>query len=225
MRPDFPTGAFIAGTSGIKQAYETGRGIVTMRANATIEKMAKADREAIVITEIPFQVNKARLIESIAHLVHDGKIEGISDLRDESDRDGMRVVVELKKGSISNVVLNQLYKYTVMQSSFGIIMLAIVSGQPKVLNIKQVLQLFIDHRKEVVTRRTIFELAQAEARAHILEGLKIAVENINEVVELIKKSKNPNEAREALITRFSLSEKQAQAILELRLQRLTARTR
>ncbi|MBI2092279.1 MAG: DNA gyrase subunit A, partial [Deltaproteobacteria bacterium] len=219
--PDFPTGAYIHGRDGIKQAYETGRGIIQMRALATIEPISRGDREAIVITEIPFQVNKARLIERIAELVSEGKIEGISDLRDESDRDGMRIVVELKKGTVAGVVLNQLYKHTAMQETFGVIMLAIVNGQPKVLKLKEMLSLFLDHRKEVVIRRTSFELKKAEERAHILAGLKIAVENIDEVIALIKKSKSPEEAKTALIKKFALSEIQSQAILEMRLQRLT----
>ena len=219
--PDFPTGAYISGREGIRSAYETGRGIISMRANAVIEKIAKGDRESIVITEIPYQVNKAKLVENIAQLVRAGRIEGISDLRDESDREGMRIVVELKKGTVAGVVLNQLFKFTAMQSSFGVIMLAIVSGQPRVLNLKQMLQLFIDHRKEVVTRRTIYDLKQAEERAHLLEGLKIAVENIDAVVNLIKKAANPAEAKTGLITKFKLSERQAQAILDMRLARLT----
>jgi len=219
--PDFPTGAFIHGRDGIKSAYETGRGIIRMRARAAIEPISRGDREAIVITEIPFQVNKARLVERIAELVRDGKIEGISDLRDESDRDGMRIVVELKKGTISGVILNQLYKHTSMQETFGVIMLAIVNGQPKVLALKEYLGLFVDHRKEVVTRRTAYELKKAEERAHILAGLKIAVENIDEVIALIKRSKSPEEARIGLIKKFEFSELQAQAVLEMRLQRLT----
>ena len=219
--PDFPTGAFIHGKEGIKQAYETGRGSIQLRSRAVIEPMAKGDRECIVISEIPYQVNKSRLVERIAELTRDGKIEGISDIRDESDRDGMRVVVELKRGTVAGVVLNQLYAHTAMQQSFGIITLAIVAGQPRLLNLKDALSLFIDHRKEVVIRRTAYDLRKAEERAHILEGLKIAVENIDEVVALIKKSKEPAAARDALIKRFKLSELQAQAILELRLQRLT----
>ncbi|MDX1386305.1 MAG: DNA gyrase subunit A [bacterium] len=219
--PDFPTGGFIAGKEGIKQAYTTGRGIITMRAQANIEKIAKGDKEAIVITEIPYQVNKARLIEQIARLARDQKVEGISDLRDESDRDGMRVVVELKKSSVAGVVLNQLFKHTSMQSTYGMILLSIVHGQPRILTLRQMLQFFIDHRKEVVVRRTVYELKKAEERAHILEGLKIAVENIDEVVALIKKSKTPPDAKAALIKKFKLSEIQAQAILDMRLQRLT----
>lgn len=219
--PDFPTGGFIFGHSGIRKAYEKGRGIIQMRARALIEKIAKGDREAIIVTELPYQVNKARLIESIANLVNNGKIEGISELRDESDREGMRIVIELKKGAISAVILNQLFKHTAMQSSFGIIMLTIVAGQPRVMGLRDVLLLFLDHRREVILRRTIFELKEAEKRAHILEGLKIAVENIDEVVALIKKSANPAEAKTGLIEKFELSEIQAQAILEMRLQRLT----
>jgi DNA gyrase subunit A len=219
--PDFPTAGFIYGREGIQEAYQTGRGIITMRAKAVIEKIAKGDREAIIITEIPFQVNKAKLVERIAELVRDAKIEGISDLRDESDREGMRIVVELKKGTIAGVVLNQLYKHTPMQSTFGIILLSIVAGQPKILSLRACLKYFIDHRKEVVTRRTIYDLRKAEERAHILEGLKIALENIDEVIALIKKSKSPDEARSGLIKKFELTEIQAQAILEMRLQRLT----
>lgn len=219
--PDFPTGGFIVGRQGIRQAYETGRGIITMRAKANIERIAKGDKEAIVVSEVPYQTNKSRLIEQIARLVRDAKIEGISDLRDESDRDGMRIVVELKKSAISGVILNQLFKHTAMQSSYGIIFLSIVHGQPRILGLRKMLQLFVDHRKEVVIRRTIFDLRKAEERAHILEGLKIAVENIDEVVATIKKSKAPPEAKAALMKKFKLSERQAQAILEMRLQRLT----
>lgn len=220
--PDFPTGAIICGGEGIRQAYETGRGIIRMRARAMIEPMAHRDRENIVVTEIPFQVNKARLIEKIAELVQKGKIEGISDLRDESDKDGMRIVVELKKGTIAGVILNQLYKHTAMQSSFGVIMLPIVGGQPQLLGLKSVLELFIEHRKEVVIRRTVFELRKAEERLHILEGLKLALDNLDAVIKLIRKSKSPAEARDGLMTQYKMSEKQAQAILEMRLQRLTA---
>lgn len=219
--PDFPTGGFIQGREGIKSAYNTGRGIIKTRARALIEPMARGDRECIIITELPFQVNKSKLIEHIATLIQDGKIEGISDLRDESDREGMRIVVELKKGTISAVVLNQLYKHTALESTFGVILLAIVGGQPKILTLKEILQQFIEHRKEVVTRRTIYELRRAEERAHILEGLKIAVENIDEVIALIKKAASPDIAKEGLIKRFKLSAIQAQAILEMRLQRLT----
>ena len=220
--PDFPTGAFIYGREGIKEAYTTGKGIIQMRARAVIETVAKGDRENIVITEIPFQVNKARLVEKIAELHRDGKIEGISDLRDESDKDGMRIVVELKKGAVAGVVLNQLHAHTAMQSSFGVILLAIVGGQPRTLNLKEAIQIFVDHRKEVVTRRTAYDLRKAEERAHVLEGLKIAVENIDAVIALIKKSKSPQEAKEGLMKKYELSEIQAQAILDMKLQRLTA---
>ncbi len=219
--PDFPTGGFILGREGIREAYRTGRGIVQMRARAMVEKDRRTGRESIVVTEIPFQVNKARLIEKIADLVKEKKIEGINDLRDESDRDGMRIVIELKKDTIPQVILNQLYKMTAMQSSFGIIMLAIVNGQPRVLTLREVLDKFIEHRKEIVTRRCIFELKKAEARAHILEGLKIALENLDEVIAIIKGSTNPAEAKEKLMARFKFSEKQAQAILDMRLHRLT----
>ncbi|QQR79815.1 MAG: DNA gyrase subunit A [Deltaproteobacteria bacterium] len=219
--PDFPTGAAIHGRTGIKEAYETGRGIIQMRAIAEIEPV-KGDRENIIVTEIPYQVNKARLIERIAELVREGKIEGIGDIPDESDKDGMRIVIELKKGIVSGVVLNQLYKHTAMQSSFGVIMLAIVGNQPKILNIKSFLQLFIDHRKEVVIRRTVYELRKAQERAHILEGFKIALDHLDEVIALIRRSKNPQEAKEGLIQNYQMSEIQAQAILEMRLQRLTA---
>ena len=220
--PDFPTGGSIHGRGGIQDAFETGRGSIQMRAKAMVEPVAKGDRENIVINEIPFQVNKARLIEKIAELVKEGKIDGISDLRDESDKDGMRIVVELKKGTIVGVVLNLLYKHTAMQSSFGVIMLSIVSGQPRVLNLKEMLQLFVEHRREVVTRRTIYELRKAEERAHILEGLKIALDHLDAIIALIRQSKTPPEAKERLIQDYKLSEVQAQAILEMRLQRLTA---
>lgn len=219
--PDFPTGAFINGRDGIKKAYETGRGGIQLRARSLIEPIARGDRECIVITEIPYQVNKAKLVERIAELVRLGKIQGISDLRDESDRDGMRIAVELKRGEIAGVVLNQLYSMTPMQTSYGVIMLAIVAGQPRVINLKEALTLFLDHRREVVTRRTAFELRKARARAHLLEGLKIAVENIDQVIALIKKSKEPAVARTNLMATYKLSEVQAQAILEMRLQRLT----
>jgi DNA gyrase subunit A len=217
--PDFPTGGFICGTSGVRSAYKTGRGTITIRAKVKIE--AKKDKESIIVTEIPYQVNKAKLIEKIAELVRDKKIEGISDLRDESDRNGMRIVIELKKGENSQVILNQLYKLTQMQDSFGIIMLAIHQGQPKVFNIKEMLKAFVDHRREIVIRRTIFDLKKAESRAHILEGLKKAVENIDAVIALIKQAKNPDEAKKELIVQYSFSEIQAQAILDMRLQRLT----
>ena len=220
--PDFPTAGFICGREGIKSAYETGRGSIVIRARAFIEKQKKGEREAIIISELPYQVNKANLIEKIAELVRDKKIEGISDLRDESDREGMRIVIELKKDGIAEIILNQLYQHTQMQTSFGVIMLAIVGIQPKVLNIKDLLQHFINFRKEIVTRRTVFELKKAEARAHILEGLKIAIKNLDAVIALIRSSANPQIAKEGLMKKFSLSEIQAQAILDMRLQRLTA---
>ena len=219
--PDFPTAGFINGKEGIIEAYSSGRGIIQMRARAMVEVDRRSNREAIVVTEIPYQVNKARLIEKIAELVKNKKIEGIADLRDESDREGMRIVIELKRDMVPGVVLNQLYKMTPMQSSFGIIMLAIVSGQPKVLTLREVLDKFLAHRREIVTRRCIYELKKAEARAHILEGLKLALENLDEVIQLIKGSKTPAEAKTALMERFSFSAIQAQAILDMRLHRLT----
>jgi DNA gyrase subunit A len=218
--PDFPTAGFIYGRSGIRSAYESGRGIIGLRARAAIEKHSR-DREAIVVTEIPYQVNKAKLIERIAELVRDKKIEGISDLRDESDREGMRIVIELKKDEPAQVVLNNLYKMTPMQTSFGIILLAIVRNQPKVLTLREALICFIEHRKEVVRRRTIFELGKAEARAHILEGLKRALDMLDEVIALIRASREPAVAKDGLIAQFQFSAIQAQAILDMRLQRLT----
>ena len=219
--PDFPTAGFINGREGIVSAYTTGRGSIRMRARASIERNARNDRESIVVTELPYLVNKANLIEKISELVKEKKMEGISDLRDESDRDGIRIVIDLKKDEPSGVILNQLYKHTQMGTSFGVIMLAIDRNQPKVLNLKEVLQKFVDFRKEVITRRTIFDLRKAKERAHILEGLIIALNNIDAVVQLIKKSKNPQEAAQALTEKFGLSEIQARAILDMRLQRLT----
>ncbi len=219
--PDFPTAGFINGKEGIVEAYKSGRGIIQLRSRAIVEVDRRSQREAIIITEIPYQVNKAKLIEKIAELVKTKKIEGISDLRDESDRDGMRIVIELKKDMVAGVVLNQLYKMTSMQTSFGIIMLAIVKGQPKILNLREVLDNFINHRREIVTRRCIFELKKAEARAHILQGLKLALDHLDEVIELIKASGTPGEAKVALIERFLFSDVQAQAILDMRLHRLT----
>lgn len=219
--PDFPTGGQICGRAGIREAYETGRGVVTMRALTHVEKSKGGKREAIVVTEIPYQQNKAHLVEKIAELIKDKRIEAISEVRDESDRHGLRIVMELKKDEIADVVINQLYTMTPMQKSFGIIFLAIVNNRPEVLNIKQILEHFILHRKVVIYRRTAFELRKAEERAHILEGLNIAINNLDEVVALIKGSKNPQEAKEGLISRFSLSEIQAQTILDMRLQRLT----
>ena len=218
--PDFPTGGFIYGRAGIRQAYQTGRGQLTMRARAVIERQGK-DRDIIVITEIPYQVNKARLIEKIAELVTDKKIDGISDIRDESDRDGMRIVVELKRGEQSPVVLNNLYKLTAMQSTFGVINLSIVNGQPRVLSLIELLRNFIEHRVDVVRRRTAFELRQAEARAHILEGLQKALDHIDAIIKLIRAAKTSAEAREGLLRDFEFSEIQAKAILEMQLQRLT----
>lgn len=217
--PDFPTGATIMGKAGIRAAYETGRGKVVVRANAEIEE--ENGRHKIVVTEIPYQVNKAKLIENIADLVKDKRITGISDLRDESDRDGMRIVIELKRDANPNVVLNLLYKHTKLQDTFGIIMLALVNNEPKVLNLKQILENYVEFQKEVITRRTVFDLNKAEARAHILEGLKIALDNIDEVISIIRNSKTSEIARDTLMERFNLSEKQSQAILEMRLRRLT----
>src|SRR5579864_5672649 len=219
--PDFPTAGYIVGRAGVLQAYTTGRGAIVMRARSTTETNKKGDRTSIVITEIPYQVNKAKLIERIADLAREKTIEGISDLRDESDRDGMRIVIELKRGEVPEVILNNLYKHTPLQSSFGIIMLAIVGGRPKVLNLLELIESFVDFRREVVRRRIEFELKKAEARYHILEGLKIALDRLDEVIALIRGSKTPPEAREGLITGFGLSQIQAQAILDMQLQRLT----
>lgn len=218
--PDFPTGAMILGTEGIRSAYNTGRGVVKIRAKAEIEPMQKS-KHRIVVSEIPYQVNKARLIESIAQLVKDGVIEGITDLRDESDRRGMRIVIELKSDVVPDVILNQLYKHTQLQSSFGIIMLALVKGQPRILNLKQILEYYLEHQKEVVTRRTRYELGKAQDRAHILEGLKIALDNLDEVIHTIRNSATADIAKTSLMEKFSLSQRQAQAILDMRLQRLT----
>ncbi|MGG7059262.1 DNA gyrase subunit A [Clostridium nigeriense] len=217
--PDFPTGATIMGKAGIRAAYETGKGRIIVRAKAEIEE--ENNRHRIIVTEIPYQVNKAKLIENIADLVKDKRIVGISDLRDESDREGMRIVIELKKDANPNVVLNLLYKHTKMQDTFGVIMLALVNNEPKILNLKQVLSYYIEFQKEVVTRRTVFELNKAEARAHILEGLRIALDNIDEVISIIRSSKTSEIARNTLMDRFGLSDKQSQAILEMRLRRLT----
>lgn len=217
--PDFPTGGIILGKSGIRSAYETGRGKVLVRSKAEIEE--HKGRNRIIVTEIPYMVNKANLIESIANLVKEKKIDGISDLRDESDRDGMRIVIELKRDANANVVLNRLYKHTKMQDTFGIIMLALVDNEPKVLNLKQILTHYLNHQRDVITRRTIFDLDKANARAHILEGLRIALDHIDAVISLIRASKTTQEAKEGLIEKFNLSEKQAQAILDLKLQRLT----
>jgi DNA gyrase subunit A len=219
--PDFPTGGYIIGNAAIKQAYLTGRGTIIMRAKAEIEVSKKGDRSSIVITEIPYQVNKAKLIERIADLVREKTIEGISDIRDESDRDGLRIVIDLKRGEVGDVILNNLYKHTALQSSFGIIMLAIVGGRPKILTLAELIDTFIEFRREVVRRRTEFELRKAEARAHILEGLKIALDRLDAVIALIRAARNPGEARDGLMTQFGLSQIQAQAILDMQLQRLT----
>ncbi|MBB6176277.1 DNA gyrase subunit A [Anoxybacillus tengchongensis] len=218
--PDFPTGAQIIGRGGIRKAYETGRGSITLRAKAEIEQKENG-KEMIIVRELPYQVNKAKLIEKIAELVREKKIDGITDLRDESDRSGMRIVIEVRRDVSANVVLNNLYKQTALQTSFGINMLALVDGQPKVLNLKQCLQHYLDHQKIVIRRRTQFELNKAEARAHILEGLRIALDHLDEVIELIRQSATVDIAKEGLMTKFQLSEKQAQAILDMRLQRLT----
>jgi len=219
--PDFPTGAFIYGREGIRQAYETGKGVIQLRARAIIERDRKGERENIVVTELPYQTNKAKLIERIAELVQEKVIEGIANIRDESDREGMRVVVELKRNEAAEIILNQLYKHTQMQTSFGIILLAIHQNQPKLLSLKEMLHLFIQHRQEVVIRRSRFELNKAEARAHILEGLKKAIDHIDAIIATIKASKTPKEAKERLMEKFAFSDEQAQAILEMRLQRLT----
>ncbi len=219
--PDFPTGAYIYGRGGIRSAYATGRGQFTMRAKAAIERPTK-EKQQIVITEIPFQVNKAKVIERIAQLVQDKKIEGISDVRDESDREGMRMVVELRRGEQPEVILNNLYKHTQLQENFGMIMLAIVNGQPRTLPLLEAIQLFIDHRVNVVRRRIAYDLRKAQERAHILEGFLKALQHLDAIIKLIRASKTPQEAREGLMTRFDFTERQAQAILELQLQRLTA---
>jgi len=218
--PDFPTGAIILGNAGIQSAYTTGRGVIKVRAQATIEPMPK-NKNKIIVTEIPYQVNKARLIENIAHLVQDKVIEGITDLRDESDRNGMRIVIELRSDVVPDVILNQLYKHTQMQDSFGIIMLALVNNHPRVLNLKQILEYYLEHQKSVITRRTRYELGKAKDRVHILEGLKIALDNLDAVITTIRASANGDIAKAALMEKFSLSERQAQAILDMRLQRLT----
>lgn len=220
--PDFPTRAIIYGRQGIKEAYETGKGHILLRARAVIEKGKRDGREKIVITEIPYQVNKARLIEGIVELVNSKRIEGISNMKDESSREGMRIVIELKKGEMAMPILNKLYKHTQLQTTFGIIFLTIVDNQPRVLNLKEIINEFIKFRKEIVTKRSIFELNKALEKLHILEGLKVALDNIDEVIAIIKGSKNTPEARTALISRFGFSEKQATSILEMRLQRLTS---
>ncbi len=219
--PDFPTGGIIYGYDGVREAYETGRGRVVLRALASVEEL-RGNREQIVVTEIPYQVNKASLIEKIAFLVQTEKITDITDVRDESDREGMRIVIMLKRGAVPSVVLNQLYKYTQMQHTFGIINLALVKGRPKVMNLKKIIKHFVDHRIEVIIRRTLYDLEQAEARAHILEGLKIGVDNLDEVIQTIRSSSNVPVANDRLRRRFGLSDLQAKAILDMRLQKLTA---
>ncbi len=219
--PDFPTAAMIHGRQGIVDAYTTGRGLIQMRARAVVEVNEKQDRQNIIITEIPYQVNKAKLLEKIAELVREKKITGIADFRDESDREGMRIVVEIKRGEIAAVILNQLYKHTPLQATFGVIMLALWQGQPRIFHLKDLLRAFLQHRREVVVRRTQHDLRKAEERAHILEGLKIALEQIDEVIALIKRSRSPEAAQAALTARFPLSPIQAQAILDMKLQRLT----
>ncbi|MBX3334258.1 MAG: DNA gyrase subunit A [Nitrospira sp.] len=220
--PDFPTAGFIYGVGGIKDAYESGRGLLTLRAKVVVETDERTDRERLIVTEIPYQVNKVSLIKKIAELVQEDRIRGISDLRDESsDREGVRVVIELKRGEIPLVVLNNLYKHTPLETTFGVIMLALVNNRPEVLNLKQILYHFLEHRREVVVRRTAFELKKAEERAHILEGLKIALDNLDAVIALIRGSQSPDEARAGLMRQFGLTEIQATAILDMRLQRLT----
>jgi DNA gyrase subunit A len=220
--PDFPTAGFIYGVGGIKEAYETGRGLLKLRAKVAVEIDERTERERLIVTEIPYQVNKAKLIEKIAELIQDDRIKGVSDLRDESsDREGVRIVIELKRNEIPQVVLNNLYKNTQLETTFGVNMLALVNNRPEVLNLKQILHHFIEHRREVVVRRTAYELRKAEERAHILEGLKIALDNLDAVIALIRRSQSPDEARAGLMRQFSLSELQANAILDMRLQRLT----
>jgi len=219
--PDFPTGGIIRGKDGIKSAYTTGRGILKMHAKAGIEEQ-KSGKEAIVVTELPYQVNKASLIGSMADLVRDKKLEGITDIRDESDKEGIRVVVELKRGENAQIILNNLYKHTQMKETFGIIMLALVNGKPQILNLKQLLHHYVEHRKDIITRRTKYDLNRAQDRAHILEGLKIALDHLDKIIKLIRQSKSPEIAKEGLMDKFDLSERQAVAILEMQLQRLTA---
>src|SRR5881394_3254075 len=219
--PDFPTAGQIVGRRGAVQAYTTGRGSILMRARSSVETNKKGDRQSIIFTEIPYQVNKAKLIERIADLVREKTIEGISDLRDESDRDGMRIVIELKRGEVPEVILNNLYKHTPLQSSFGIIMLAIVGGRPKVMNLLELVESFVEFRRDVVRRRTEFDLRKAEARYHILEGLRIALDRLDEVIKLIRAAKTVPEARDGLMSTFGLTQIQSQAILDMQLQRLT----
>ena len=219
--PDFPTAGFIFGIEGIYEAYNTGRGIIQVRARAAIETQKRSEREQIVVTEIPYMTNKKRLLEKIAELVHDKRIEGISDLRDESDREGMRIVIELKRDAIAEVVLNNLYRNTQMQTTFGIIFLAIVNNKPEVMDLPTLLHHFVEHRKEIVVRRTRFDLRKAEERAHILEGLVKALDILDALITFIRGSRTPQEAKSGLIERWQFSDVQAQAILDMRLQRLT----
>src|SRR5437870_5973841 len=219
--PDFPTAGFIHGNEPIVQAYHEGKGIVQMRGKAFTETVKRTGKEQVIISEIPYQVNKVRLIEQIRDLVLEKNLEGVADLRDESDRDGMRIGVELKRDAVAEVIINQLYKHAQLQDSFGINMLAIVDGKPKLLNLKEALKAFLDHRKEVVTRRTAYDLRKAEERLHILEGYRIALDNLDAVITLIRNSHDPKVAKDGLMSNFALSELQAQAILDLRLQRLT----
>lgn len=219
--PDFPTGGIVVGKKAIKDAYLTGKGIITVRARAYVEK-EKGERESIVITEIPYLLNKSKLIEKIARLAKDGKLRGIADLRDESDREGMRIVIEIKRGENSGLILKQLFKYTPLQTSFGIILLALHNNQPKLLNLKQAIQIFLEHRREVIKRKTRFDLNKAEQKAHILEGLKVAVDNLDRCIELIRGSKSPSEAKEKLMVEFKITEVQAKAILDMKLEKLTS---
>jgi DNA gyrase subunit A len=218
--PDFPTAGFIYGEKGIQDAYSTGKGIIKMRARAFVERVGD-NKERIIITEIPYQVNKASLLKAIGELVREKKIEGISDIRDESDREGLRIAIEIKRGALASVILNRLYKFTQMETSFGIIMLAIVNGRPEILDLKQIIQHFIIHRREIIVRRTAFELRKAEAKAHVLEGLKVALEHLDRVVQVIRSSRSPSDAKMKLMDGFQLSDAQAQAILDMKLQRLT----
>src|SRR3989440_5997175 len=220
--PDFPTGGFIHGLDGIRQAYETGRGIIQVRARAGVETSKKNDKQQIVVTEVPYMTNKARLLEKISEMVKEKRLEGISDLRDESSREGIRIVVELKRGEVPEVVLNNLYRNTQMQTTFGIIFLAIVNNKPEVMDLPTMLRHFVEHRKEIVVRRTRFDLKKAEEREHILAGLVIALDNIDRVIAIIRGSGTPPDAKAGLITEFGFSDVQAQAILDMRLQRLTS---
>ena len=225
IAPDFPTGGIIYGYEGVKQAYRTGRGKVVIRARAVVEVTQKNGRESIIVTELPYQVNKVRLIEKIVELIHQKKIEGIADIRDESDRDGMRLVIELKRDAVAKVVLNHLYKHTAMQDTFGVILLALVNGVPKVMTLKEMMAEYLRHRNEIILRRTTFELAAAEKKAHILEGLKICLDNLDEVITTIRQSPNAPVAQERLMEKFGLTEVQSKAVLEMRLQRLTGMER